>query len=129
MLTQAVTNEPAIIRLMLFMVVQIKITFILIAVCFVQRNTAELHFTVDCNKTLRFGILNTMSVQIKSERSDDIPLIIYWVSQMKIKEWVDEVLPAEHGNRQGLSYGQLTVLTVGSLIFSPICKGISSVLI
>jgi hypothetical protein len=29
---------------------------------------------------------------------------------LKIKEWVDEVLPAEHGNRQGLSYGQLTVL-------------------
>lgn len=57
-----------------------------------------------------------MSPQIKSERSDDIPLIIHWVSQMKIKEWVDEVLPSEHGNRQGLSYGQLTVLMLSYIM-------------
>lgn len=47
---------------------------------------------------------------IESERSDDIPLIYQWLATMQIQRWVDEALPEPHGNRRGLSYGQLTVL-------------------
>ena len=47
---------------------------------------------------------------ISSERSDDIPLIIHWLTEMRIVELIDENLPVPHGNRQGLSYGQLSVL-------------------
>ena len=57
-----------------------------------------------------------MSSSIESERSDDIPLILHWISNMQVQEWVDEVLPNEHGNRRGLSYGQLTVLMLGYIV-------------
>ena len=45
-----------------------------------------------------------------SERSDDIPVIIYWLIQLKLHQVLDEALPSAHGNRQGLSYGQLSVI-------------------
>lgn len=54
--------------------------------------------------------------QIESERSDDIPLIIHWASSMQIKELIEEEMPEAHGNRQGLSYGQLTVLMLGYIV-------------
>ena len=51
-----------------------------------------------------------------SERSDDIPLIIYWLLQLKLPEVLDEVLPEPHGNRQGLSYGQLGVVLLSYIM-------------
>ena len=45
-----------------------------------------------------------------SERSDDISLMIYWLRQLKLAEVLDEALPSPHGNRQGLSYGQLSLI-------------------
>lgn len=51
-----------------------------------------------------------MGATIQSERSDDIPVILYWLKQMKIQSIVDAHCPPVHGNWQGLSYGQLTVL-------------------
>jgi transposase len=45
-----------------------------------------------------------------SERVDDLPVIIHWLSQMQIQLSIDEELPKAHGNRQGLSCGQLAVL-------------------
>ncbi len=45
-----------------------------------------------------------------SERADDLPLIIYWLKQMEIASIIDQELPVPHGNRKGLSYGQLSVL-------------------
>lgn len=45
-----------------------------------------------------------------SERVDDLPLIIHWLSQMRIPFSIDQELPTPHGNRQGLSNGQLAVL-------------------
>ncbi|MFQ6016525.1 MAG: transposase [Anaerolineae bacterium] len=45
-----------------------------------------------------------------SERVDDLPLIVYWLLKMQVAEIIDAVLPKPHGNRQGLSYGQLAVL-------------------
>jgi len=49
-------------------------------------------------------------VQISSERVDDIPLIVEWLKQMDIVKWIDQKLSQPHGNRKGLSYGQLSVL-------------------
>ncbi len=51
-----------------------------------------------------------------SERSDDIPLIIYWLLQLKLHEVLDEALPSPHGNRQGLSYGQLSVVLLSYMM-------------
>lgn len=45
-----------------------------------------------------------------SERVDDLPLIVYWLLQMQVAQIIDAVLPKPHGNRQGLSYGQLAVV-------------------
>lgn len=50
------------------------------------------------------------AMQISSERVDDIPLIVEWLKQMQIVEWMDQELKQPHGNRKGLSYGQLSVL-------------------
>lgn len=49
-------------------------------------------------------------MQISSERVDDIPLIVEWLNQMEIVKWIDRNLSQPHGNRKGLSYGQLGVL-------------------
>lgn len=46
----------------------------------------------------------------QSERVDDIPLIVHWLEKMQIERIIDQELPSPHGNRQGLSYGQLSVL-------------------
>ena len=44
------------------------------------------------------------------ERVDEIPLVLYWLNRMRIAEIIDALLPRAHGNHQGLSYGQLSVL-------------------
>lgn len=54
--------------------------------------------------------------QTTSERVDDLPLIIYWLEQMGIERLIDQELPRPHGNRQGLSYGQLAVLLLSYII-------------
>ena len=48
--------------------------------------------------------------ETQSERADDLPVLIHWLKQMEIEELIDQELPPPHGNRQGLSYGQLAVL-------------------
>ena len=53
---------------------------------------------------------------IRSERSDDIPLIIHWLTEMRIAELIDKNLPTPHGNRGGLSYGQLSVLLLSYIV-------------
>jgi transposase len=54
--------------------------------------------------------------QTTSERVDDLPLIIYWLRQMGIGRLIDQELPRPHGNRQGLSYGQLAVVLLSYII-------------
>jgi len=54
--------------------------------------------------------------QTESERVDDLPLIIHWLKQMQIEQLIDQELPPPHGNRQGLSYGQLSVLLLTYII-------------
>ncbi|NEQ87790.1 MAG: hypothetical protein F6K26_49770 [Moorea sp. SIO2I5] len=51
-----------------------------------------------------------------SERADDLPVIIHWLQQMEIEELIDQELPPPHGNRQGLSYGQLAILLLTYMI-------------
>lgn len=54
--------------------------------------------------------------QTKSERVDDLPVVIRWLSQMRIEQLIDQELPAPHGNRRGLSYGQLAILLLSYII-------------
>jgi hypothetical protein len=49
-------------------------------------------------------------MEIRSERVDDIPLIVEMLKQMKIAKWIDKQLKQPHGSHQGLSYGQLSVI-------------------
>lgn len=48
--------------------------------------------------------------RITSERVDDLPVIVHWLLQMNLPTLIDQYLPRPHGNRLGLSYGQLSVL-------------------
>jgi hypothetical protein len=42
------------------------------------------------------------------ERVDDIPLILHWLKKMRIAKFIDGIWHP-HGNRQGLSYGHLSL--------------------
>jgi transposase len=53
---------------------------------------------------------------ITSERIDDIPLLIHWLLEMRVDKIIDGVLGRPHGNRQGLSYGQLAVVFVAYIL-------------
>ncbi|MDJ0900557.1 MAG: hypothetical protein QNJ55_17280 [Xenococcus sp. MO_188.B8] len=52
-----------------------------------------------------------------SERADDLPLIIHWLKQMEIASIIDQELAPPHGNRKGLSYGQLSVSSASNEIY------------
>jgi transposase len=56
------------------------------------------------------------TAQITSERIDDIPLLMRWLLDMHIDQIIDRVLGTPHGNRQGLSYGQLAVVFVAYIL-------------
>lgn len=49
-------------------------------------------------------------MEISSERIDDIPVIVEWLKQMEIAKCIDQKLSPPHGNHEGMSYGQLSVL-------------------
>ena len=51
------------------------------------------------------------------ERVDELPLLFYWLFQMRVAEIIDHVLPHPHPNRQGLSYGQLALLFVAYVVY------------
>lgn len=50
------------------------------------------------------------------ERVDSIPLIVYWLKKMRIREIVD-VVWHPHTNWQGISYGQLAVLFLTYVLY------------
>ena len=60
--------------------------------------------------------MNNQTVQITSERIDDIPVVVEWLKQMEIAKWIDKSLSKPHGNHQGMSYGQLSVLLLTYII-------------
>ena len=43
-------------------------------------------------------------------------MIVHWLEQMQIEQLIDQELPSPHGNRRGLSYGQLSVLLLTYMI-------------
>jgi transposase len=47
---------------------------------------------------------------ITHEPVADVPVVIAWLLNMRVNTLVDDVLPQPHGNWQGLSYGQVTVI-------------------
>ncbi len=53
---------------------------------------------------------------ITSERIGDVPLLVYWLLKMPIDKIIDAVLGPPHGNWQGLSYGQLTVVFIAYIL-------------
>lgn len=55
-------------------------------------------------------------LEISSERIDDIPVILEWLKQMEIAKRIDQNLSRPHGNHQGMSYGQLSVLLLTYII-------------
>ncbi|WDD35967.1 DUF4277 domain-containing protein (plasmid) [Nostoc sp. UHCC 0926] len=60
--------------------------------------------------------MSEVEVKISSERIDDIPLIVEWLKQIQIGKYIDQKLSKPHGNHQGLSYGQLSVLLLTYII-------------
>jgi len=63
------------------------------------------------------------TAQITSERIDDVPLLLQWLLNMHIDQIIDAVVKTPHGNRQGLSYGQLTVVSTLYINDSPASGG------
>lgn len=60
--------------------------------------------------------MREVEVKISSERIDDIPLIVEWLLRIEIAKYIDQKLKKPHGNHQGMSYGQLSVLLLTYII-------------
>jgi len=54
-------------------------------------------------------------VRVKTERVDDIPLLFAELKRMGVQELLDKYFPA-HGNRQGLSMGEVTVVWLSHIL-------------
>jgi transposase len=54
--------------------------------------------------------------KIESERVDDIPLLMHLMLEMHIDKIIDAAIGKPHGNRQGLSYGQLAVVYLAYIV-------------
>lgn len=54
--------------------------------------------------------------QTTSERVDDLPVILHWLTEMRVAAILDQMLPPVHKNRVGLSYGQLAVLFLAYIV-------------
>ena len=55
------------------------------------------------------------NLRIESERVDELPVIMKFAEQMGIPHAIDSALPQAHGNRSGLSYGQLAWGLIGAI--------------
>lgn len=62
------------------------------------------------------ALMSEVEVKISSERIDDIPLIVEWLSRIEIAKYIDQKMKKLHGNHQGMSYGQLSVLLLTYII-------------
>jgi hypothetical protein len=60
--------------------------------------------------------MKNQTIEITSERIDDIPVVVEWLKQMEIAKWIDKSRSKPHGNHQGMSYGQLSVLLLTYII-------------
>jgi transposase len=57
-----------------------------------------------------------MSTEVTFERVDELPILLHGLQQLKLAETIDAALGAPHGDRRGLSYGQLSVLLVAFIM-------------
>ena len=51
-----------------------------------------------------------------SERIDELPLLVYWLKQMRVDVIIDSVLGAPHGNWDGLSYGEVALVFLTHIV-------------
>ncbi len=54
-------------------------------------------------------------LRIEAERVDDLPIILEFTKQMGVPDAIDQVVTDVHGNRTGLSYGQLAWGLIGAM--------------
>ena len=55
------------------------------------------------------------TLNLETERVDDIPLLIAHMQRMKIAELLDKHIPV-HGNRKGLSLGKVTIIWLAHIL-------------
>lgn len=51
-----------------------------------------------------------------SERIDELPVLIYWLKQMRVDVLIDSVLGPPHGNWDGLSYGEVALVFLTHMV-------------
>jgi transposase len=51
-----------------------------------------------------------------SERIDELPLLVYWLKQMRVDVIIDSVLGPPHGNWDGLSYGEVALVFLTHIV-------------
>lgn len=51
-----------------------------------------------------------------SERIDELPLLVYWLKQMRVDVIIDSVLGPPHGNWDGLSYGEVALVFITHVV-------------
>ncbi len=57
----------------------------------------------------------TSKLRIEAERVDDLPILLAFTKQMGVPDAIDQVVTDVHGNRHGLSYGQLAWGLMGAI--------------
>ena len=51
-----------------------------------------------------------------SERIDELPVLSYWLKQMRVDVLIDSVLGPPHGNWDGLSYGEVALVYLTPMV-------------
>lgn len=60
--------------------------------------------------------MDVTNPEVTFERVDELPILLHALQQLKLAETIDAALPPPHGDRRGLSYGQLSVLLVAFIM-------------
>lgn len=60
--------------------------------------------------------MDVASTEVTFERVDELPILLHGLQQLKLAETIDAALKPPHGDRRGLSYGQLSVLLVAFIM-------------
>ena len=51
-----------------------------------------------------------------SERIDELPVLVYWLKQMRVDVIIDSVLGPPHGNWGGVSYGEVALIFITPMV-------------
>jgi|GEM_PF-2429548 len=60
--------------------------------------------------------MDATTSKVTFERVDELPILLHGLQQLQLAEIIDAALPPSHGDRRGLSYGQLSVLLVAFIM-------------